>query len=62
MLSEPSVLSPQSLLRKLRGEVLEKFQAQSAMRFVPLDHVARVIVNADQRHLFWLSLFDVPIR
>jgi hypothetical protein len=29
VLSEPGVLSPLSLLRKLRGEVLEKFQAQS---------------------------------
>ena len=32
VLSEPSVLSPQSFLRKLRGEVLEKFQTQLTMQ------------------------------
>jgi hypothetical protein len=29
---------------------------------VRLDHVASVIANADQRHLFELSLFCGPIR
>ena len=38
---------PNPFLRKLRGEVPEKFQAPSAMRLVRFDHIASHIVNAN---------------